>query len=220
MLDISRTGKVFYEQFLAMSQGKNLSPIGVAYPPSIRYLNKRNQNKLANQKTFDLMNSKYKGGNELDFIRETGTDDRVEEIDLQNPRNIIKRNDNFITKEQKKNKVAVVKKILDLEPRFDLINAVKTMKMNKFRDIIECDYFLFCTILYGEIDDEMRVYFEELTSPFNNIDMREFLINCVGKNAWTSKEKCRIAFSIMDHEDSNRIGFDDLVNLLNVALAI
>ncbi len=42
MADAQGVNKVYYEEFLRMAKGKALSPIGIAYPPSIPLLLKKN----------------------------------------------------------------------------------------------------------------------------------------------------------------------------------
>lgn len=71
MLDIEGTHKVYFEDFRKMAMGKSLSPIGIAYPPTIQMLEKQNINKLS---SVDITKKIKTTSDQVAFIKDKGKD--------------------------------------------------------------------------------------------------------------------------------------------------
>lgn len=217
MLDISRTGRVYKEQFAAMAKGKNLSPIGIAYPPSIRYLKKRNQNKLSNPNTFKTLEKTYKNKNELGFIREL---DEPANADIKKYKKQNKNMSLYYQKEDDKNRLMIVKKFMEVGMAFDLSTSITRLKNQKIIDVKKCDFALFSQILYDSYFELAKSMFDELSHNREEIDIREFMVNCISWIVGSNQDKCKISFSLMDHQNSGKISYEELVQLLQVSLVI
>ena len=173
MLDVERTHKVYLQEFRRMAMGKSLSPIGVAYPPTIPLLQKQNINKLSN---VDIV-GKLKGtGDQVAFIK-----DRVNNSDdpaLAAKKAQIDKMDKDST-EARKHEVAqrekIIKQIME-ETKLDLDKTIHRMKMKKQREVIECSLRLFAQIIGREEDDKVKRIYDGLCpagSPY--FDVRYFM---------------------------------------------
>lgn len=209
MLDIQGTRKVYFPEFKLMATGQALSPIGVAYPPAIRLLNQKNLSKFSNKETLSKISTANKRKQEIGFISEKEED---EEEKIGN------------TGKLGRNKKPIVNKIFIIQEsiqnsNLQISDAIKKMKRKKLKVVDDCNFDYFCEIVLGEYRQSFKPTFDKLLEPGKTtLNLREFLINCVSLNGWSNLEKCRVSFEIMDHEKTNQIFFDDIVNILDVMI--
>jgi hypothetical protein len=172
MLDIQGTGKVYFDEFMKMSTGKSLSPIGIAYPPSIRLLNKKNLNKMNRKGLIDDIGDVNRDKAEVSFIY-----DRVQKPD-----------DSVITKQlkaleklggaDKKTKESKTHNeiIHDFINRNNIvtIQVIENIKTKKLREIKAAKYELFITMLGLHDSEQSRAIFNRLLAPNSTtIDIRQ-----------------------------------------------
>jgi hypothetical protein len=159
MLDVERTHKVYLQDFRRMALGKSLSPIGVAYPPTIPLLQKQNINKLSN---VDIV-GKIKGtGDQVAFIKERagGKDEQANAA----KRAQIEKMDK-VGAEARKQELAqrekLIRQIME-DTKLDIGKIINKLKLKKQREVIECSLKIFSQILERDEDDKVKRIYDSL----------------------------------------------------------
>jgi Ca2+-binding EF-hand superfamily protein len=210
MLDIERTQKVYLKEFTRMAMGKSLSPIGIAYPPTLPMLEKQNINKLSN---VDVASKIKSTGDQVAFIKNKGNDKDDGGFAAKKRAQIEKggKDSNLQRKKEVDARERLIKNVME-ETKLDIGKAITRMKLKKQREVKECSLKMFAHIIEQPEDNKIKLIYDSLcASGPPLIDVREFLTNCVAYNGWTNKEKAKVAFSIFDHENTNQIYFEDFV---------
>lgn len=215
MLDIEGTHKVYLKEFTRMAMGKSLSPIGIAYPPTIQMLQKQNINKLSN---IDIVGKVRGTDDQVAFIKNRQNDKDDGGLAAKKRAHLEKggKESNLTRRKEVENREKLIKGIME-ETKLDIGKAINGMKLKKQKDVKECSLKTFAHIIERPEDDKVKRIYDSLCpvgNPF--IDVREFLTNCVAFNGWTNKEKAKVAFSIFDHENTNQIYFEDFVQAIFV----
>jgi hypothetical protein len=171
MLDIQGTGKVYLEQFKRMALGKSLSPIGIAYPPSMKILNKHNLNQMTSN---DITNKIKGNSDQVAFIKPKAVTKEDED-----GRKLMKEKMGKEMGSAKKydihHKEKVVREIMAVS-KLKLATAIEKMKKKKLKDIVECSPKYFCEILAqtpNEDEDKLKRIWDNLVqSGVPYIDIR------------------------------------------------
>lgn len=215
MLDIERTQKVYLKEFTRMAMGKSLSPIGIAYPPTLPMLEKQNINKMSN---VDVSGKIKATGDQVAFIKNKGSDKDDADFAAKKRAQIDKsgKDINQARRKEVEARERLIKSVME-ETKLDIGKAITRMKLKKQREIKECSLKMFAHIIEQPEDNNIKIKYDSLcASGPPLIDIREFLTNCVAFNGWTNKEKAKVAFSIFDHENTNHIYFEDFVMVICV----
>ena len=210
MLDKNGTGKVFIEEFKKMALGKAQSPIGIAFPPSIRLLDKKNMNKMNRKGLIEDINNVYKNKEEVGFIYDI--EQKTDEITTKN----IKKLENKYGNDRGENKThnEIINEFI-ANNNIVLIDVIKTLKTKKLREVKAANYELFADVVgLHENENGTKIFNSLLTSNTANIDIRQFLVNCIACMHFSNIDKSKWAFSVFDHEDSSYIQFEDICNIL------
>ena len=217
MLDIQGTGKVYFEEFLKMATGKSQSPIGIAYPPSIRLLNKKNLNKMNRKGLIENIADVNKDKAEVSFILDTiaKPDDS---LTTQHLKNQGKLSGPEKKKVESRTHQEIIQEFL-ASNKIALINVIKQLKRKKQREVKISNYLLFKEVIGFEDSDHSRAIFTSLLAPnTTTLAIRQFIVNLSACSEWTPIDKSKWAFSVFDHEDSSYITFDDILNMLAVSI--
>lgn len=215
MLDIEGTHKVYLKEFTRMAMGKSLSPIGIAYPPTIQMLQKQNINKMSN---VDIVGKVRGADDQVAFIKNRQNDKDYAGLAAKKRAQLEKggKETNLTRRKEVESREKLIKGIME-ETKIDIGKAINGMKLKKQKEIKECTLKMFAHIIERPEDDKIKRIYDSLCpvgNPF--IDVREFLTNCVAFNGWTNKEKAKVTFSIFDHENTNQIYFEDFVQAIFV----
>lgn len=217
MLDIERTQKVYLKEFTRMAMGKSMSPIGIAYPPTLPMLEKQNMNKLSN---VDVAGKIKATGDQVAFIKNRNNDKDDGGYAAKKKAQIEKagKDGNQLRKKEVEARERLIKDVME-KTKLDIGKAITRMKLKKQREVKECSLKMFAHIIEQPEDNNIKLIYDSLcASGPPLIDIREFLTNCVAYNGWTNKEKSKVAFSIFDHENTNQIYFEDFVLIICVTL--
>lgn len=210
MLDKNGTGKVFFEEFKKMALGKSQSPIGIAFPPSIRLLDKKNMNKMNRKGQMEDINNVYKDKHEVGFIY-----DVVHKNEDNLTSKQIKRLEKGHVNERGENKThnEIINEFI-ANNNIVLIEVIRNLKGKKLREIKAANYDLFIDVVELEDNENARHIFGSLLSSNSSIiDIRQFQVNCIACMHFGNIDKSKWAFSVFDHEDSSYIQFEDIVNI-------
>lgn len=208
-------GKVFYDEFLELGKGKLLSPIGVAYPPSIPLLERRNQKITPYSKdAFDQLERVKPVESKFAFMKDKPRDMK----DVSKPKkthNIVASANNV----PKETRISHLKRFYE-SAMFKFPPLLEKYKANKNLNAYILDYNSF--VDFFSIGDKKiaKGLFSLLLWPNTKfLDLRELLVNWVAMQNWSAVNKAYIAYHVIDLEEKGTIdfeGFMDIVVWLNI----
>ena len=203
--------KVYYRDFLLMAKGENLSPIGVAFPPSINLLENKNikfENMQRNQFS-DLKNNKF----DIYDLRNDNQKKIKKNLFInQNEKNLLKNNKNF--------KIERVKELKELF-QYLLFDSDKFKfffdKLKKFSNSKKIyDHSKFSEFFEFEDKKKAKMFFFALLWPSCKfLDLKELLINYIALQDYSITNKSYLSFFIMDDQDKESISFQNLVDIIS-----
>lgn len=215
MADKQGLGKVFYDEFLELGKGKLLSPIGVAYPPSIPLLERRNKKITPYSKdAFEQLDTLKPHEGKLAFLKDKPKDIK----ETSKP----KRTQNIITSSNsisRETRIQHLKRFYE-SVMFKFPPLLEKYKANKNLGAFILEYNSF--VEFFSIDDKKlaKSLFSLLLWPNTKfLDLRELLVNWVAMQNWSAVNKAYIAYHVIDLEEKGTIdfeGFMDIVVWLNI----
>ena len=202
--------KVYYRDFLLMAKGENLSPIGVAFPPSINLLENKNvkfENMQKNQFSelkknkfdlFDLRNDNQKKIKKNLFVN-------------QGEKIFVKDDKKFKIKREKELNEFFQYLFFDSDKFKFFFDKLKNYSSSKKI----YDHSKFADFFDFEDKKKAKLFFFSLQWPnYKFIDLKELLINYIAVQDYSITNKSYLSFFIMDDQDSESISFEDLVDII------
>jgi Ca2+-binding EF-hand superfamily protein len=220
MADNQGNKRVYFDQFVLMAKGKLVSPIGLAYPPTIDMLNNKNikpENMVKNQQTnlrsLHADNPKFTH-KQLDISDQR--DDRQakdKQYDSQAPGLSYKGNKQ---EQSRKDKIAQLNKLFNGPHKLDFSKAFDHFKDQAVLNI-ENVPIEDCLPFFNNISSDNL---KSLLGPFSknhagkSVNLQEILINWITFQNWTDTNKAYMAFYVMDIHSSGYITFEQFYHLL------
>lgn len=220
MADNQGNKRVYFDQFVMMAKGRLISPIGLAYPPTIDMLDNKNikpENMVKNQQdslkvaNTDKLKFTHK---QLDISEQK--DERQakdKQYDSQAPGLLYKSNKQ---EQSRKDKIAHLYKLfyglnqLEFSKAFDHFKNHTVLNIENV-PIEECAPFF-----HKASSDILK----SLLGPFSknhagkSINLQEILINWITFQNWTDTNKAYMAFYVMDIHSTGYISFEQFYHLL------
>lgn len=221
MVDSKEDNKIRFDDFLLMAKGYRMSPVGIAFPPTIQMLESKNLKKetllksqLDNLKE-NNRNKKPSESKQLNIQPKTISQPKtVESYDSKIisqfvPKSVektieFKRND-------RKEKLESFFRCenFNFKKIFEFFKAHNTVNIN----MVDFDTFFIC----AEFKDKVKAaaFFQKLVRlPAKDIDFQEILINWIGLQKWAIGNKAYMAFYVMDKDSNGILNIDNLVDLI------
>lgn len=211
MADNQGIGKVFYDEFLLLAKGKLLSPIGVAYPPSLPLLERRNvkQDVLRSEQYAQMTENKAEMEQRLNFIKDDAK--KVKELKKEKKNMKLHRSN---SESFKALRVANLKKFFALV-KFNFNEVLEVYKRNKSVSSYVLDFNAFSEF-FGLVDrKQSKTLFSLVQWPNTKyIDLREVLVNWISLQNWSVINKAYLAYHVFDTEEMGNIDFDEVMDII------
>jgi Ca2+-binding EF-hand superfamily protein len=222
MTDNQGTKKVYYDQFKLMAKGKLLSPIGIAFPPTLDVLDNKNlkpENMVKNQ--MDAIKNGPKKtdiqSKQLDLSENKADQPTAKEKAYENlvqTTNLNKIN----TKNQEQNRKEKIQNLSKLfrNEKFKFQDIFALIKGSKDINIENVPLETCDRILNFEKTEETKSLLAPFSKPSGKyVNFQEILINWITFQKWTDTNKAYMAFYVMDIHSSGTISFDQLHSMLS-----
>jgi len=220
MADNQGNKRVYFDQFVEMAKGRLISPIGIAYPPTIKMLESKNtklENMVKNQQESLKESSTEKlklTHKQLDISEqkdERQTKDK--QYDSQAPGLMFKSNKQ---EQSRKDKIANLYKLFEGPNKLDFSKAFDYFKNHTVLNI-ENVPIEECSLFFHKASSDIL---KSLLGPFSknhagkSVNLQEILINWIAFQNWTDTNKAYMAFYVMDIHSTGYISFDQFYHLL------
>ena len=212
MADNQGVGKVYFDEFLELGKGRLLSPIGLAYPPSIPLLEKKNLK--INEYSKDSINALFKqktGTKRLSFIKEKEKDEKW----VSKP----KKNSNsqgFNIPQVRQERIKNLKNFFD-ESNFNFTKLLEKYKemAEKNKNANALDHNAFVDFFDFQDKRIAKNLFSTLQWHNNKyLDIREILINWVTLQNWSVVNKAFLAYYVIDIKEKGCIDFEEFMDII------
>lgn len=219
LADKQNNKKVHYEDFREMAQGKILSPIGIAYPPTLGLLENKNvqfdnlQNLQYEKITQQLNAEKQREILEKNVKK---INDKFQLVEKEKER---KRSGNFQDDNYQEKKILGFNNFFKLE-QFDNVKFKqfykKLKKGGNKKGLIanEQEFFEFFEVA-PENKAEAEKCFNFITLSEPTLNLKEILINWISQQSFELPNKCFLSFYVMDSKEKGMISFEEAVKIIS-----
>lgn len=221
MVDSKEDNKIRFDDFFLMAKGYLMSPIGLAFPPTISMLESKNLRKdTLLREQIDILkeeNNKKRFNNsknlQVTFKVENNTlavNNFESKIIAQS---IPKQNEikTEFNKSQRKEKLENLFKTeqFNFKKIFEFFKTHNTVNIN----IVDFDTF----VNVCEFKDKKKaaeLFQSVLRPPSKNVDFQELLVNWIAIQKWTIGNKAYMGFYVLDKDGNGILNIDNLVDLI------